>query len=114
MTADAIKAAERLKDLSASVEELQSVFDLRYKADMRAIERWQEKTGRKYVWPDHADLTVWLLEQLDLAHNALKKLPLDQFKPNGEGADAADFPDNASSFIEAMDLARELLTKQEE
>ena len=44
---------------------LQANFDIRWKADMRAIKRWQEATGRTLVWPDHADLCVWLLEQID-------------------------------------------------
>ncbi len=30
---------------------------------MRAIKRWQEETGKREVWPDHADLCVWLLKQ---------------------------------------------------
>ena len=40
-------------------------FDLRWKADQRAIKRWQEATGKTRIWPDHADLCVWLLEQLE-------------------------------------------------
>jgi hypothetical protein len=40
-------------------------FDLRWDADMRAIRRWQAATGRQLTWPDHADLVVWLLEQLE-------------------------------------------------
>lgn len=58
----------RLKGAAPSVTELaelQATFDLRYAADMRAIKRWQETTGRTQVWPDHADLVVWLLEQLE-------------------------------------------------
>ena len=43
----------------------QHSFDLRWKADMRAIKRWQAATGRTMTWPDHADLVVWLLEQLE-------------------------------------------------
>lgn len=42
-----------------------TTFALRWEADRRAIRQWQEATGRKLVWPDHADLCVWLLEQLD-------------------------------------------------
>lgn len=45
--------------------EMTAGFNLRWKADMRAIKRWQAATGRDLVWPDHADLVVWLLEQLD-------------------------------------------------
>ncbi len=53
----ALDAAERERD------DLQASFSLRWKADMRAIKRWQEKhPKRDKVWPDHADLVVWLLE----------------------------------------------------
>ena len=46
--------------------ELQAGFDLRWAADMRAIKRWQAAhPGKDLVWPDHADLVVWLLEQLE-------------------------------------------------
>ncbi|MDE1149693.1 MAG: hypothetical protein PW843_24340 [Azospirillaceae bacterium] len=45
--------------------ELKATFDLRWKADMRAIARWQAATGKTLTWPDHADLCVWLMEQLD-------------------------------------------------
>jgi len=60
------------KDLDAAIAErdelrrtnegLQLTFDLRWKADQRAIKRWQDATGKKLTWPDHADLVVWLLE----------------------------------------------------
>ena len=40
------------------------LFNLRWEADMRAIERWQEAhPGNDLVWPDHTDLVVWLMEQ---------------------------------------------------
>ena len=39
---------------------------LKYNADMRAIKRWREANpGNDLVLPDHADLVVWLIEQLD-------------------------------------------------
>lgn len=40
-------------------------FMLRWRADMRAIARWQLATGKTMTWPDHADLCVWLMERLD-------------------------------------------------
>lgn len=47
----------------AERDELQQTFDLRWDANMRAIRRWQEAhPGNDLVWPDHADLVVWLLE----------------------------------------------------
>lgn len=52
-------------ELKAERDELQRVFDLRWKADMRAIKRWQAATGRTLTWPDHADLCVWLLGELE-------------------------------------------------
>jgi hypothetical protein len=50
---------------SDRIKQLEFTFDLRWKADMRAIALWREKTGKELSWPDHADLVVWLLEQLE-------------------------------------------------
>jgi hypothetical protein len=47
-------------------------FNLRWDADMRAIKRWQEAhPGNDMVWPDHADLVVWLLERLDATRRTI-------------------------------------------
>lgn len=51
--------------LAVERDALQASADIRWKADMRAIKKWQEATGKTLVWPDHADLCVWLMEQLD-------------------------------------------------
>ena len=51
--------------LAAGRDALQTSADLRWKADMRAIKKWQKATGKTLVWPDHADLCIWLMEQLD-------------------------------------------------
>lgn len=46
--------------------DLRATFDLRWKAEMRAIGRWQAAhPGKELVWPDHADLVVWLLGELE-------------------------------------------------
>lgn len=58
-------AQAKMMEARDEAAELQSTFDLVWKAQMRAIKRWQEATGRELVWPDQADLCVWLLEQLD-------------------------------------------------
>lgn len=51
---------------AALLAEMQATFDLRWAADMRAIRRWQEAhPGNELVWPDHADMVVRLLEELD-------------------------------------------------
>jgi hypothetical protein len=66
--ADGIRAV--VEAAEAGIEDVRS-FDLRWKADMRAIERWQTEkrllTGNDHslIWPDHADLVVWLLGQLE-------------------------------------------------
>jgi hypothetical protein len=53
-------AATRIAD------ELQRTFDLQWKADQRAIKRWQAAhPGSDLVWPDRADMVVWLMEQHD-------------------------------------------------
>jgi hypothetical protein len=59
-------AEEVWKFYEATVEELnlrQASFDLRWKADMRAIKLWQKAhPGKELTWPDQTDLVVWLLE----------------------------------------------------
>jgi hypothetical protein len=56
-----------LLEAADELDELEQLFDLRWDADMRAIKRWQAATGRKLklTWPDHVDLVVWLVEQLE-------------------------------------------------
>lgn len=54
------------KEILESIDDNERLFDLRWKADMRAIKRWQAAhPGNDLVWPDHADLCVWLMEQLE-------------------------------------------------
>ena len=50
---------------AALVEDYEKSFDIRWKADLREIKMWQKATGKKLIWPDHTDLCVWLLGQLD-------------------------------------------------
>jgi hypothetical protein len=59
-------AARAILKLWEHVRELEAGFDLRWNADMRAVRRWREgNPGNELVLPDHADLVVWLLEQLE-------------------------------------------------
>lgn len=51
--------------IRGELHDLEASLDMRWKADMRAIKMWQKKTGRTLTWPDHADMVVFLLEQLD-------------------------------------------------
>jgi hypothetical protein len=69
------RKSELIAQLTAELEErteerdnLQVSFDLRWKADMRAIKAWQTAhPGSDLVWPDHVDLCLWLMEQLNKA-----------------------------------------------
>lgn len=56
---------KRCLAVSQEYYDLEKTFALRWKADMRAIKRWQKATGKTQVWPDHVDLVCWLIEQLD-------------------------------------------------
>jgi hypothetical protein len=50
--------------LTAEVSELNSMFDARWSADMRAIECWRKvNPGNELVLPDHVDLSLWLMEE---------------------------------------------------
>ena len=55
--------------------ELRALFDMQWEAGQRAIKRWQEAhPGNDLVWPDRADLIVWLMEELDKARKAASDL----------------------------------------
>lgn len=45
------------------LQDLESTFDLRWKADERARQMWQTETGNDW-WPNTTNLTVWLLQKL--------------------------------------------------
>lgn len=70
------KALWDLRGLAEEALELQQLFDLRWKADMRAIKMWQDAGGDKLTWPDHGKLCVWLLEQLDKARAQPSETPV--------------------------------------
>ena len=64
--AEAYKLLRKHKEVKKELKDLRDTFDLRWKADQRAIKMWQAAhPAKKNVWPDHADLVVWLLEQLE-------------------------------------------------
>lgn len=65
----------RVAELEAEAADNQRGFDLRWAADQRAIDRWRAAApGRDLVRPDHADLCVWLLEQLAASEASIKSL----------------------------------------
>lgn len=74
----AVEAITAVQHLESELTELNQLFDLRWKADMRAVKRWQEAgPGRELTHPDRADLVVFLLEELDKKQQILERLPID-------------------------------------
>lgn len=68
MAAKAEVYLDEWNELRRTNEGLQLTFDLRWKADQRAIKRWQAAhPGNDLTWPDHADMVVWLLDQISTA-----------------------------------------------
>lgn len=57
---------ERNKALN-ELDECKSTFDVRWQAQMRAVTRWQEETGKEIFWPGHEDLCLWLIRKLEAA-----------------------------------------------
>ena len=80
--AAALAAKERAEDALA---EHKHSFDLRWQADQRARALWRkDRPDRDMIWPDHADLCVWLLEQRDALAAKLaeaERLQLKQSTP---------------------------------
>lgn len=66
---------QEIADLRRQLEEHQRTFDLRWNASMRAVKRWQEAhPGKGLTWPDHADLCMWLMDQLEAEREANRVL----------------------------------------
>lgn len=66
-------AANRIEALVAENAEYEEVFDMQWKAGMRAVERWREAhPGNDLVLPDTADLCLWLLARVERLEEALK------------------------------------------
>ena len=57
------KAETEIVRLERDLKEIQVSADARWNSDMRAVALWQNATGKRQPWPDHADLVAWLLEE---------------------------------------------------
>lgn len=69
--ADLIAECERLR---AEIETHDASFNLRWRADQRAIKCWQEAhPGNDLVWPDHADMVVWLMDECERMRHDLDR-----------------------------------------
>lgn len=57
---------EEEKELREEVAALTANFEINWNCTQRAIKMWQKAyPGNDHVWPDKAELMVWLMEQID-------------------------------------------------
>lgn len=66
------EAAAEIERLREENVDLWRTFDTMWNANMRAIKRWHAAGNPENVWPDHADMVVWLLERLSEAEAQCK------------------------------------------
>lgn len=77
-----LELESQVESLRAERDELNASFELRWKADMRAIARWREAhPGNELVMPDHADLCVWLLAERDALQADGERLDWEDANP---------------------------------
>ena len=65
------EAADALEAQAERIAEQDSVLEMKWAAEDRAIKAWQEKTGERMTWPDQAKLVEWLMGELDAARAKL-------------------------------------------
>ena len=100
-----VQAIRALSIASDWIAEYEHNFELRWKASQRAMKRWHTAHPLKQaVWPDHADLCVWLIDQtFDLreglhgAHTLLHHLRKTQTYPR---CCAADFSVKVEQWLD--------------
>lgn len=73
------------KRIKADLEELQATFNLIWKAQQRAIQMWQQKTGQGLNWPNKASLIVWLMEENDSLRKQNQSLMANAFPLTSKG-----------------------------
>ena len=65
---------KEIASLKDRIAELEQIFDLSYKADMRAIIMWRKgHPERNLTMPDKTDMVIWLLERLDKFDSTLQE-----------------------------------------
>lgn len=68
-------AREKIQDLKDQIGDYRKVFDLQWKADLRAVARWRDAApGRDMKLPDRADLCGFLLERVEALEKELALL----------------------------------------
>lgn len=75
---------QRIFEAEGELDELRHTFDLQWRASMRATRMWQEQTNQRSIWPDSANLMMWLMSKLDQIRELCIKVA------NSEGAKNAE------------------------
>lgn len=97
--AESSLAAEKLR-----VAELEQTFNMRWEAQQHAIKRWQDAhPGNDLVWPDHADLIVWLLGELEAARTLIEELKIARDREKDFYAKERDASADARNRTEALE-----------
>lgn len=91
------------EELRDRVLELEATLDLRWKASMRAVKRWEAATGIVLQHPDHADLVVWLLGELERKDERITDLLRAN---NAEVERRRDAEHRMSVMVDTSDLLR--------
>lgn len=63
---------DTIEALREKLAEYDDLFDVCWEADQRAVKRWQAATGEKLIWPDRADLIIFLMQYIDQLEGALE------------------------------------------
>lgn len=99
------EATAMVKEIHDEVADLRRLFDLRRDADGRAVRRWRKAgLGRDLTIPDHADLVVWLLSQIELSEARIKT----------EDSATSTFKDALIEALARADRAEQKLAQLEE
>ena len=65
----------KVSDLKEEVKDYETSFDLQWKCTQRAIRMWQlAHPDEGLVWPDKANLMVWLMERQDALQSLLQDI----------------------------------------
>lgn len=100
--ARALLAEQALAESREMATEYEVSFDLRWKADTRARERWQiAHPDRPLTWPDHADMVIWLSEQWDKEQETVRVMFEKAYDQNFEKA----YDQNFEGYRELGELA---------
>ena len=60
--------------LKEDAKQLQNVFDIVWKADMRAVRLWRKATGKDFIMPDRCGLVVYLMGEWDKAKRRIREM----------------------------------------